>query len=276
MQYRLSKHFLNGLALAVGAALVAACSESGAPSKVNQAADKALAEATIAQPVAPAAVEGRIDKTVSARPAGPHGQHDPHGTLDPDRLIKVALQHDSEGRRELALKTLADAIERFPGAAELYAVRASLRLQMQQVSMALADLEKAVALNPDDAGVRVNRAQAYRSFGRYAEARQDLDRAVELAPDLVAARFNRGALLYAQNDFEGALADFDHCIAVDPHTPAPYFNRASTYWELSRPDDAISDLERFLELSDNPEWRKAAGDLKQNWQAALAEAGRTP
>lgn len=254
--------------------LLCACTDSSAPPgpvDVAQVADSALAQADITPPGAPVAVLGQIvDTGKPARPAGPHGQHEPHGTLDPDRLIKVALQHDSEGRRELALKTLAEGIDRYPQAAQLYAVRASMRLQMQQVSAALRDLEQAVVLAPDDAGIRVNRAQAYRSFGRYDEARQDLDRAIRVSPDLVAARFNRGALLYAQSDFEAALVDFDHCIAVDPHTPAPYFNRASTYWELGRSDEAMSDLERFLELSDNTDWLEAAEDLKRNWEKALA------
>jgi len=56
---------------------------------------------------------------------------------------------------------------------------------------------------------------------------------------------------------------------VDPHQAAPYFNRASSYWELGRADEAMKDLERFLELSDNAEWRKSAEDLLKNWQAAL-------
>lgn len=251
---------------------LAACTETGAPTAVEQAAQQALDNAEIMVPAAPAAVVAEADTPVPVlKPVGPHGQHDPHGALDPGRLVKVALQHDSEGRRELALKTLAEGIDKFPDDAQLYAVRASMRLQMQQVAAALRDLEQAVVLAPDDPGIRVNRAQAYRSFGRYNEARQDLDRAVAVAPDLVPARFNRGALLYAQNDFEGALADFDHCIAVDPHTPAPYFNRASTYWELSRPADAMRDLDRFIELSDNAEWKQAALDLKNNWEGVLAE-----
>ena len=92
------------------------------------------------------------------------------------------------------------------------------------------------------------------------------------------ARFNRGALLYAQGEFDKALVDFEHCIAVDPHSPAPYFNRASTYWELGRSEEAVADLQRFLDLADNAEWKKAAEDLMQNWKTALsreAEAEKT-
>ena len=248
----------------------AACSEPNPPP---------IEQAEITAPPIPTEVSQTVAvqtaATSTTTPAGPHGQQDPHAALDPERLIKVALQHDSEGRLELALKTLAEGIDKFPEAAQLYAVRASMRLQLQQVSAALADLEKAVQLAPDDAKTLVNRAQAYRAFGRFDEAMQDLNRAVEVSPDLVPALFNRGALHYARSQFDQALADFDRCIAADPHAPAPYFNRASTYWELGRGDEAVADLERFLELAENAEWKQTAEDLLKNWRTALTEASNT-
>jgi tetratricopeptide (TPR) repeat protein len=124
--------------------------------------------------------------------------------------------------------------------------------------------------------IRVNRAQAYRSFGRFDEAMKDLDVAVEQDPDLLLARFNRGALLYAGGNFDKALLDFDRCVAIDPHAPAPYFNRGSTYWELARSEDAMADMTRFLELSDNEEWKKAAEELIKNWNAALEKEAAAP
>ncbi|MGB5450884.1 MAG: tetratricopeptide repeat protein [Sedimenticolaceae bacterium] len=236
-------------------------------------AEPVAAEPGMTPPPFPTSAVADTEAAAAPKPVGPHGQHDPHSTLDPERLIRVALQHESEGRLELALKTLAEGIDKFPNSAELYAVRGSLRLQMQQVSAALSDLEKAAQLDPQDAMIRVNRAQAYRSFGRYDEAMKDLDIAVEGDPNLLPARFNRGALLYAGGDFEGALLDFDQCIAIDPHASAPYFNRGSTYWELSRSDEAMADMERFIELADSDEWKQVAGDLLKNWKIALeAEA----
>ena len=248
--------------------LVSGCSEPTTPTESS--VQEPIPPVDMAPPAAPTSVVGTPAPAAAPKPVGPHGEHDPHAALDPDRLIKVALQHESEGRLELALKTLAEGIEKFPDAAQLYAVRASLRLQMQQVSAALSDLERAVVLAPDDAGIRVNRAQAYRAFARLDEAMADLDFAVEKSPDLLPARFNRGALLYAKGDFDKALVDFDHCVAVDPHAPASYFNRASTYWELGRSAEAIADLEHFLKLADNAEWKQAAQDLLKNWKTALA------
>jgi tetratricopeptide (TPR) repeat protein len=201
-------------------------------------------------------------------PGRPHGQHDPHSKLSAEQQINVALQHQAEGRPELALATLDQAIGRYPQNARLLAVRGSLYLQQGRVTEALKDLEVAVSLDPDDASALVNRAQAYRQFGRIGEALADLDRALALQPDLLPARFNRGAIRYSSGEFVAALEDFDYCVALDPHDAAPYFNRAATRDALGDRPGAVTDLERFLQLTENPQWRDTASDLLAQWQQA--------
>ena len=208
-------------------------------------------------------------------PGRPHApSYDPHVRLDPETQIRIALRHEREGRHQEALNTLSLAIDANPESARLHAVRGSMLLAEQQVVAALRDLEKAVQLDPDSAEALTNRAQAYRLFGRLDEALGDLDRALAKDPDLVAARFNRGALRFGKQDYQGALADFDHCVAVDPHAPGPYYNRAAVNDALGRRDLAIADMERFIEISDNPQWREQAGKLLAIWRNPDVSADR--
>lgn len=209
--------------------------------------------------------------SIAGKPNRPHGSYDPHAALDGGRMIKVALQHYQEGREQLAMQTLAEAIQKFPNDAKSYAVRASFLLQENNITDALRDLEQAAKLAPDDAEVRVNRAQAYRAFGRERDAMNDLDHAVSVAPDLVSARFNRGVMFFAKNELDKALGDFEHCIAVDPHAAAPYYNRASVLKAMGKDAAAVADLEHFIQLSDNSEWKKSAQTLLDSWQLPDAE-----
>lgn len=203
-------------------------------------------------------------------PGRPHGQHDPHGALGAQQMMRIALQHQAEGRPVEALKTLDDAIMRFARDGELRAIRGSLLLSFGRVARALEDLELAVKLRPKDAAIYTNRAQAYRGFGREDEALADLDKAIALDGGLLAARFNRGAMLHARGEYDKALVDFDQCVAIDPHAPAAYFNRASTYEALGRRADAVADLKRFRELTDNPQWQQAADDLMKAWSEEIS------
>ncbi|OQX41564.1 MAG: hypothetical protein B0D82_02230, partial [Candidatus Sedimenticola endophacoides] len=138
-------------------------------------------------------------------------------------------------------------------------------LEQGSLTPALADLEKAVRLRPDDASLRVNRSQVYRRFNRPQEALADINKAVELQPDLVAARFNRGVMLYTDGNYQEALADFEHCIAADPHSAGPYLNRGITRDALGDRPGAVEDLTRFLELAKNPAWKERAQQLLDAW-----------
>ena len=195
------------------------------------------------------------------QPGRPHGQHDPHAKLGPEKLITVALQHRAEGRYPEALDVMDQAISKYPENAQLYTIRGSLRLEQNRLTEALKDLEIAAKLDPTDPTILVNRAQVYKGFGRNDDALKDLNRAVELNPDFLAARFNRGSMYHSKGELEKALVDFDHCIALEPHLAAPYFNRASTYEAMGQKDNAIADFKRFIELSDNKEWKKTAQQL---------------
>ncbi len=221
--------------------------------------------------------QGADARTNSTRP-GPHGSHDPHARLTPDKHAQVALQHLAEGRPALALDALNQAIERYPDSAMLYGVRGSLYLEQERSAAALADLNEAVQLAPHNPVFLTNRAQAYRRFGRTEEAMADLDSAIELDSGFVAARFNRGSLAFNAGRYEQALADFDACIAADPQSAAPYFNRASVHDAMGNRALAIDDLERFLQMAPSEEWKAVATELLAQWNAAeaAAEAKQAP
>ena len=197
-----------------------------------------------------------------------HVGPNPHAALSSEQHIAVAMQHANEGRTAEALDILTRAIAASPNDPSLIGTRGSLLLAQDRVFDALVDLEKAVSLAPDSALLLINRSQAYRKFNRPQEAMADLDKAIILKPKLVPARFNRGVLLYGEAKYEEALADFDVCIQVAPETAGPYFNRAITRDAMGDHAGAVSDMNRFLELSDNPEWNKIARDTMAKWDKA--------
>lgn len=194
-----------------------------------------------------------------------HLAPDPHAKLGSEQHIAVALQHAEEGRMAEALDVLTRAIAANPDDASLIGTRGSLLLSQDRVFDALVDLEQAVTLAPDNALLLVNRSQAYRQFNRLQEAMADLDRAVVLSPKLVPARFNRGALLYAEAKYKEAIADFDVCIQAAPETAGPYFNRAVTRDALGDQAGAVDDMNKFIELADDPEWKQVAQDTIADW-----------
>jgi Flp pilus assembly protein TadD len=80
----------------------------------------------------------------------------------------------------------------------------------------LADLSKAVELEPDNAESHAVRAAHLLAHGDYAGASRDEDAILKANPDDVSARVGRGAALMQQGNFVGALADFDRALRLAP------------------------------------------------------------
>ncbi|MBI5241276.1 MAG: tetratricopeptide repeat protein [Elusimicrobia bacterium] len=86
--------------------------------------------------------------------------------------------------------------------------RGAARLRLGDVRAALADLDRAVARDPQDLEAYVWRGEARRLLGRHAEARRDLDRAVALDGNYAWAYCNRALVRQALGDEAGMAADF--------------------------------------------------------------------
>jgi serine/threonine protein kinase len=107
----------------------------------------------------------------------------------------------------------------------------------QDFSGALADLDKAIELDPE-------LADAYRDRGTLKISEQlkdvsgalaDLDKAIKLDPKNSLAYYNRGAVknLKKPSDISGALADYNKAIELDPKIFFAYINRAQLKHKLS-------------------------------------------
>ncbi len=207
-----------------------------------------------------------IDPLDEDRASALHRGPNPHAKLTPEQHMEVAAQHMAAGRRPQAMAVLTQALARYPRNAQLFNMRAALEMEQNDIKSALADMEQAVKLVPDNPLYRVTRSSLYLRFERKDEALADLNKAVELSPDLVAARFNRGSLLANLGREREALADFDHCVKTEPGLPAPWFNRGSMHWALGEKTKARADIRHFIELAEEPGWKKAGDDLLRAWE----------
>jgi tetratricopeptide (TPR) repeat protein len=94
---------------------------------------------------------------------------------------------------------------------------------------ALSDLEKAIAINPNDYWAYVIRGWIKLSpIQDYQGSLADFDRAIAINPTAATAYNGRGSVKREKKDYQGALADFDRAIAIDPGYAIAYSNRGLT------------------------------------------------
>lgn len=125
---------------------------------------------------------------------------------------------------------------------------------------------------------RMLRGRDLRNSGAYEEALAEYDRAVALDPDLARAYYGRGATLVRQGDYLAAVSEFDLALALTPDDGQALNERGETHRILGHWEEAVGDLDRAIEIdpSDAFAWASrgaARYNLGQD-DAALADLDR--
>ncbi|MFG2420044.1 tetratricopeptide repeat protein [Streptomyces sp. NPDC048448] len=161
-----------------------------------------------------------------------------------------ALRHD--GAYEEALAEYDRAIALDPGLARAYRGRALGRNGLGDHENGITDLDRAAALAPDDAETISVRGEYHRILGHDADAIGDLDRAIALDPSYHFAWASRGATRQRLGQLAEALADLNRALELKPDYPWALGRRARVWRGLGEPARQLADLDRGLRLL--PDW----------------------
>ncbi|MCK9688722.1 tetratricopeptide repeat protein [Scleromatobacter humisilvae] len=118
-----------------------------------------------------------------------------------------------------------------------------------QVAAALADLDRALQLDPTQGIGYFRRATIYQEQRQYDRAEKDFDRALQFAPDDVPTHLQYGQMLIEVHEFERARAQFDAVVRLAPDYSAGWNWRAGAEVSLGQLDQAFADANRAIETS---------------------------
>lgn len=164
-------------------------------------------------------------------------------------LFNKALAQEAADLFTGADSTYARLLSLYPRFDDGYLGRAQLSLHRGDTIAARADLDKALSLN--DKSVSALSLRAALSRDNPAAALADMERAVTLQPDKTFLRVNRAVARYNANDLNGAIDDLDYVLEQEPMNYEALFNRAMLRAELQDNDRALVDLNRALQLRPN-------------------------
>ncbi|WP_309740963.1 tetratricopeptide repeat-containing serine protease family protein, partial [Chamaesiphon sp. OTE_20_metabat_361] len=171
-----------------------------------------------------------------------------------DDLIASAIFKESKGDYRGILADMNRAIQLNPNLADTYYIRGIAKSKLDDSQGALADYNRAIQLNPNDADAYTNRGvlkddKLNDSQGALA----DYNRAIQLNPNYALAYYNRGVLKDDKlNDSRGALADFNRAIQLNPNDDRAYNNRGILKVDkLNDSQGALADFNRAIQLNPN-------------------------
>lgn len=172
-------------------------------------------------------------------------ERDPKRTREPESLVRLLDVLDRENNLEAAIDASTQLIQGFPdfGKGFGYKKRTYYYIQAQQPDNALADGNKALEFDSQDANNYVARGYAYAWKGDSEKALADFNRALELDKNFVPAFASR-AQLYSErlNKPEEALADLDQAIKLQPRKAELYLQKSDLLLKLNRKPEACATL----------------------------------
>ena len=151
-----------------------------------------------------------------------------------------------KGDRSGALADLDRAIDLDPSMATGYFARGDLKRVGGDPDGAIADLTIAIQLNPNFPRAYVSRGNAHRNKGEANAAVADFNKAIRLDAKSALAYIGRGM---ARLPAGTAIRDFNRAIRLDPKSPEAFFGRGWAHFSRGDAAGAISDLTRAIDLN---------------------------
>jgi len=163
-----------------------------------------------------------------------------------------ARSYMQQGKNDLALADAEKAIALDPSQPRALTMRGTIRY-LNRDPRALADLEEAVRLEPKEAVPWNSLGAVHLSMGKRDLALEDFTRAVERKPDYAEAHLNRALTLSGMNRLDKAMADFDASISLQPGNPKAYLWRGEARFLLGDKEGAAEDYGRSIDLDPRSE-----------------------
>ena len=135
-----------------------------------------------------------------------------------------------------------------PNNAAALVLRAEACMDMAHVEWALADLNKAVRLDPKVPNARDQRGLLFLLRGQPAEAQADFNKAIQLEPDGAKHYLQRGIALMRRNTPEEALNDLNKAIELDAQLALAFVKRGDLLWKDKDEAGAMEDYDLAVEF----------------------------
>jgi Flp pilus assembly protein TadD len=183
------------------------------------------------------------------------------------RMGLLYLHNDNFAPKAMAY--LDRAIAMSPNDAKLYNMRGIAWSKMGESERAAADWRKATELAPKDNQLHVNIAADHLRLGNLDAAIASLRTALTIDPKDARAHSNLGTAHERQGDFDAAIEDYGRAIAIDRNYANAYSNRSYAHFRKGDASRALDDADRAISL----EVRLAMAHVNRGH--ALAALGRT-
>lgn len=164
---------------------------------------------------------------------------------------KRGMAHFSRNEYQQAIADFDRALALDPVYASAYLLRGIAYSSLSEYQHAIENFDRALALDTRNTFTYAHRAIAHRKLKNYEQAIVDFDCALLLDPQLGGASILRSLTYEEFDEARRGLGDFDYVLELNPHDAQAYALRGMAFYSLNEYQRAIQNLNRALELDPN-------------------------
>jgi len=219
----------------------------------------------------PTEAEARFRRAVEVQPSGPEERRGLAQSLEAQKKPEAVAAYrdylalapnDSEARGRL-IRLLMDQGENDAALAELdrtdggtpglesLKLRADIQIAQKKWQDAIATLQQALGLAPNDAQLRGGLGRTYLQVRDFPNAEKELKTAIRLDGKNVDYWKDLSSTYYLSKNYAGALTVLGRMDELETPGAGSWFIRALCYDNLRQPKPALEAYQKFLELDQN-------------------------
>lgn len=145
------------------------------------------------------------------------------------KLLAAAVQAHQAGDLAQAKKMYELILAQEPADAEVMHLLGMLAAQLGQFDVAVAWIEEALRIMPDNVLFHTNLGNALKNLGRWQDASQQYQQALQLDPQYAEAHNGLAGVYYKQNDLNAALQHYAQAVNLQPDYLAAHLNLGALF-----------------------------------------------
>jgi tetratricopeptide (TPR) repeat protein len=177
---------------------------------------------------------------------------------EPEKLVICALDAGAKGEPERQRDCLARLVAASSDDERAHNLMGAFHFGRQDYEAAIAEYEKASAINPAFSQPYNQKGYAYRFLGRYADAEQAFKRYIELIPDDPNPYDSYAELLMKMGRFEESIRSYEKALSVDPRFVASYVGIGNVRVLMGKGEDARRTFGKIAGIARNDGERRQA------------------
>ncbi len=163
------------------------------------------------------------------------------------KMLGVVFQQ--MGRNADALAPMQKAAALLPNDAETHNNLGIVLQGLERLDEAEASYRRALQINPNYAQAYSNQGSAFQKMGRLDDAEASYRRALQIKPDYVKAHSNLGAVLQDLGRLDEAEASYRQALQIKPDFAEAHYNLANILYKLGRLEDALAHFQQQAKLA---------------------------